>query len=669
MTTSHVLRRFLAAGVAFGVVATAFGVATSGTAFASSRAGRIHGAGATGAVKDSYIVVLRDKAADTAKVSGAASILTSFSGGTVRHVYSHAVKGFSAKMTEEQAKRLAVRDEVAYVEQNRKVTKSDTQANPPSWGLDRIDQPFLPVDHSYTYPTAASTVHAYVIDTGIRISHQEFGGRASYGYDFVDNDPVADDCAGHGTHVAATVGGNSFGVAKGVRLVAVRVLDCEGNGTDAQVLAGIDWVTANAVKPAVANMSLGGGASAALNEAVGKSIASGVTYAVAAGNAFADACFFSPASAAAAITVGATDQADRRPAFSNFGRCVDVFAPGVDITSAWNNGDSSTRTISGTSMASPHVAGAAALLLATNPAMTPQQVHDAVVNGAVTGAVGNPGIASPNKLVQVGAAAATPATVIRMRARANGLVVTADPAGKSPLIANRTATGPWEEFDVVDAGAGFIGLRAHANGRYVTAESGGASPLIANRTSIGPWEKFKITTNGDGSISLLANANGKYVTAEGAGAAPLIANRNSIGPWEKFEPAVATSMISLFAYANFKYVSADFAGSAPLIANRTELGPWEEFDAIDLGTGYIGLRAHANGKYVTAESGGASPLIANRTSIGVWENFKITNNADGSISLLASANGKYVTAEGAGAAPLIASRSSIGLWEKFEFVG
>ncbi|MEU4066764.1 S8 family serine peptidase, partial [Streptomyces wedmorensis] len=275
----------------------------------------------------------------------------------------------------------------------------DTQLNPPSWGLDRIDQAALPLDSSYKYPTLASNVHAYVIDTGIRTTHTDFGGRASWGIN-TTGDGVDEDCQGHGTHVAGTVGGSQYGVAKGVKLVAVKVLNCSGSGTTAGVIAGIDWVTANAVKPAVANMSLGGTMSAAMNDAVARSTAAGITHAVAAGNENSDACGVSPASAPSAITVGATTSSDARASYSNWGSCLDIFAPGSVITSAWNNSDTATNTINGTSMASPHVAGNAALIVGQNPTWTPQQVRDAMINEAATGVVTSPQTGSPNKLLQ-----------------------------------------------------------------------------------------------------------------------------------------------------------------------------------------------------------------------------------------------------------------------------
>ncbi|MEU7870304.1 PQQ-dependent sugar dehydrogenase [Dactylosporangium sp. NPDC049140] len=255
-------------------------------------------------------------------------------------------------------------------------------------------------------------------------------------------------------------------------------------------------------------------------------------------------------------------------------------------------------------------------------------------------------------------------SVISLRAHANNQVVTADNGGTSPLIANRSAVGTWEQFDVVDQGDGTVALRAHANNQYVTAENAGNSPLIANRGAVGAWEKFQIIHNTDGSVSLKAGANGNYVTAENAGAAPLIANRTAIGSWEKFD--LVTQVISLRAHANNEFVTADNGGKSPLIANRSAVGTWEQFDVVDLGDGTVALRAHANNQYVTAENAGNSPLIANRGAVGAWERFQIIHNTDGSISLKAGANGNYVTAENGGTAPLIANRTAIGPWEEFD---
>ncbi len=358
-------------------------------------------AGGPTAIPNSYIVVFKDTAVSRFSVAGKAAELTARVSGKLGHSYSHALRGFEISTTEAKARQLLADPAVAYVEQNHTVKLLDTQAPVPSWGLDRIDQRNLPLNNSYTYPVNGSGVRAYIIDTGIRFSHTDFGGRAVTGFDAIDGGS-ADDANGHGTHVAGTVGGNGFGVAKGVTLVGVRVLNAAGSGTNAQVIAGIDWVTGDhdPGESAIANMSLGG-AGNALNAAVANSIADGVAYAVAAGNESTDACTRTPASTPTAITVGATDIADNRASFSNFGTCLDIFAPGVNITSAWFTSDTATNTISGTSMASPHVAGAAALVLAQNPSFTPQQVRDSLFNNATNGVVINPGTGSVNKLLFV----------------------------------------------------------------------------------------------------------------------------------------------------------------------------------------------------------------------------------------------------------------------------
>ena len=393
-------------------VVTTVAVTVGSGAPAAAAEGDILGLGAPNLVKDSYVVVLKESSTTPgnrpASVRTEANSLASQYGGNVRFTYHAALTGFSATMSQQQARKLAANPKVAYVQADRLFRISDTQPNPPAWGLDRIDQANLPLDNSYTYPNTASNVSAYIIDTGIRTTHQTFGGRARTGFDAVTPGGTANDCHGHGTHVAGTVGGTQYGVAKGVKLFAVRVLDCNGSGTTAQVAAGIDWVTANAVKPAVANMSLGGSVDATLDNAVKRSIASGVTYAIASGNSNANACGFSPARVSEAITVNATDRNDVRASFSNFGTCADLFAPGVGITSSWNTNDTATNTISGTSMATPHTAGVAALFLSANTGATPQQVRDALVNGGTSGKVTNPGVGSPNVLLSVGTGGTPP---------------------------------------------------------------------------------------------------------------------------------------------------------------------------------------------------------------------------------------------------------------------
>jgi len=328
-----------------------------------------------------FIIVLQDSVRDASAV---ASEHAKLHGADVSFVYEHALKGYAARLSGASLAAIAADGRVASIERDGDVSIAATQ-NGATWGLDRVDQPNLPLNTTYAYTDTGTSVTAYIIDTGIRTSHNEFGGRASIGFDSVGDGQDGNDCNGHGTHVAGTIGGATYGVAKGVSLVAVRVLNCSGSGTWSGVIAGIDWVTGNHVSGrAVANMSLGGGANSAVDQAVRNSILDGVFYAVAAGNSTANACNYSPARTAEAATVGATTSSDALSSFSNFGTCVDLNAPGSSITSAWIGGDGATNTISGTSMASPHVAGAAALYLEDVAAATsPQQVRDALVqNGS-----------------------------------------------------------------------------------------------------------------------------------------------------------------------------------------------------------------------------------------------------------------------------------------------
>jgi len=388
---------------------------------------------ARNAAQNDYIVTFRDDEADP---EGQANGLVKTHGGSLRHVYRYALKGFAvANLSDGAVAALQRNPHVARIERDGIVTVDGTQTPAPSWGLDRIDSR-TGTDGSYNYPNDGTGVTAYIIDTGINSSSADFTGRLGTGADFVDADPP-DDCHGHGTHVAGTVAGASFGVAKQAQVVAVRVLNCAGSGTFDQVIAGVNWVAANAVRPAVANMSLGGaGINAALEAAVTGAVNGGVQFALAAGNSASDACNFTPARTPVAITVGATDINDVRPSFSNFGTCLDVFAPGVAITSAWNFDDNATNTISGTSMASPHVAGAAALLLGDNPTWTSQQVRDAIVNNATPNKVVGPGTGSPNLLLFVGAGGPPP--VCQPGTNSTPLAI---PDGGSAVTSTITITG------------------------------------------------------------------------------------------------------------------------------------------------------------------------------------------------------------------------------------
>jgi aqualysin 1 len=339
------------------------------------------------ALPNQYIVVLDQDApgprGQIADAAGRADALLQSLGRTPSHVYGHAISGFAAQMTEAEALLLSQDLRVRFVEEDSVMEAIATQSNPP-WGLDRIDQRALPLSATYTYTATGAGVNAYIIDTGIRRTHSQFGGRALAGFDAIRDGRNTNDCHGHGTHVAGTVGGATYGVAKAVRLFAVRVLSCTGSGSTSGVIAGVDWVTANHVKPAVANMSLGGGPSTALDTAVRNSIAAGVAYAIAAGNSNTNASNASPARVSQAITVGSSTRTDGRSSFSNYGSVVDVFAPGSSILSAWYTSDTASATLSGTSMAAPHVAGVAARYLQVAPGAVPAGVRNQIVNNATT---------------------------------------------------------------------------------------------------------------------------------------------------------------------------------------------------------------------------------------------------------------------------------------------
>jgi len=351
-------------------------------------------------IENSYIVVLDDSVVgERGRFSIAPYVAQEMAGthrGQLKHVYQHAINGFAIEMTPEEAEALSQDFRVKYVEEDGVVTADATQSNPP-WGLDRIDQRNRPLNATYIFNWTGSGVRAYVIDTGIRTTHTQFGGRASNVFDAFGGSGA--DCNGHGTHVSGTIGGSTYGVAKSALLRGVRVLDCNGSGSNSGVIAGVDWVTNNHINPAVANMSLGGGASSALDTAVNNLANSGVPIAVAAGNSNANACNSSPARAANAITVGSTTTTDARSSFSNFGTCLDIFAPGSGILSSYFSSDTATATLSGTSMASPHVAGVAALYKQFNPGASAATTRNAIVNGSTPNVVTNAGTGSPNRLL------------------------------------------------------------------------------------------------------------------------------------------------------------------------------------------------------------------------------------------------------------------------------
>jgi serine protease len=375
-------------------------------------------------IPDAYIVVFKENAVqkhvhnlrksfsasaitNQSAVHSMAQSLSSKHKAKVKRTFSKVFKGATLKMNKAEAMAMAKNLDVDFIEPDAISTTQATQTNP-TWGLDRIDQATLPLNSRYTYETTASNVNVYIIDTGIDLNHSDFGGRASSGWDFYDDDSDASDCDGHGTHVAGTVAGSTWGIAKGAKLIAVRVLGCDGSGRNSDVIAGMEWVAQNHKKPAVANMSLGGGASSAVDRAVQTMTNAGVTVAVAAGNENSNACNSSPARAPNALTVASSTSSDARSSFSNYGSCVDLFAPGSSIKSA-RIGSGST-TMSGTSMAAPHVAGVAALYLANNANASPSQVTQALLNNGTRNVISNVN-GSPNILLRSNVATNIPGPI------------------------------------------------------------------------------------------------------------------------------------------------------------------------------------------------------------------------------------------------------------------
>jgi serine protease len=490
-------------------------------------------------VEGQYIVVLKqdqvrlgnDQRSNLPEVVAVAvDIAASFNVQYVRH-YEHVLPGFVIRANAKQLERLLFDPRIDYVEQDGIVTTSATQTGV-TWGIDRVDQRNLPLNSSYIYNTTASNVHAYIVDTGVLGTHTEFSGRMGNGYTAITDANGTNDCNGHGTHVAGTVAGTLYGVAKGAIVHPVRVLGCTGSGTNSGVIAGMDWVTANHIKPAVANMSLGGGASTATDDAVQRMHAAGVTVVVAAGNDNANACNYSPARAVNAITVGSTTNTDARSSFSNFGTCLDIWGPGSNITSAWYTGTSATNTISGTSMASPHVAGVAALWLANNPTATPAQVATALANNSTLNLVTNAGTGSVNRMVHSLWGGTPPANVAPT---ANFSFTT------SGLTANFTDSSTDSDGTIASRSWNFgDGTTSTATSPSKTYSAAGTYTVTLTVTDNGGLSNT--TTR---SVTVATAGGGAVVLSKGVGAAGSTNSTSANSSWADFTVAVPSGATNL----------------------------------------------------------------------------------------------------------------------------
>lgn len=434
----------------------------------------------------------------------------------VTHVFTNVLNGMTVWATPGQLVRLKKNPNFTLVEPDGAVASVETTQQPATWGLDRIDQRPLPLTSSYTYTTDAAGVQAYVIDTGIRSDHVEFTGRIGSGYSSIIDGLGTSDCNGHGTHVAGTIGGTTYGVAKGVTLRPVRVLDCSGSGTWSGVIAGLDWIagTHQSGTPAVANMSLGGGASSSVDTAVRNLISRGVNVVVAAGNSNTDACTSSPARVAEAITVGSTTSTDARSSFSNYGTCLDLFAPGSSITSAWNTSPTAAVTISGTSMASPHVAGAAALALATTPSLSTGSLASTLTANATPSVVTDAGSGSPNLLLftQTNTTPEEP----QPPQEPSALIPDA-PSAPSAVGGVRTATVNWAA-PTSDGGSAVTSYTVRAyerqkNGRLRLAGAvvTGPDQLTITITGLKPNARFQFTVAATNSVGTGAESTASNV--------------------------------------------------------------------------------------------------------------------------------------------------------------
>lgn len=454
-----------------------------------------HRDAASQVIPGKYIVVLK---ADVQNPAQEAASLMRAAKGQVHRTFSHAIKGFSASIPEAALPGISHNPNVASIEPDQTVHLNQVTSpqNQATWGLDRVDQVDRPLSLTYAFNYTGTGVTAFVIDTGIRADHEEFTGRVLPGFNAIADSNGTNDCNGHGTHVAGTIGGTTWGVAKAVQLVPVRVLDCAGSGSLSGVVAGVDWAAGTNLRPAVANLSLGSSKSTAVNAAVAGAVVKGITMVVAAGNSNANACNYSPASEPTAITVGATTSSDARASYSNYGSCVDIFAPGSAITSAWFSSTTATNTINGTSMASPHVAGIAALALQANPSATPAAVTNFLMSKASVNKLSSLGTGSPNRLA-FSLASGAPGVVIKQTVAIKSLTGVSQKSGKK-WLARVTAT-------VRDVNSGGVVANALVAGSF---SAGGSASCTTASTGSCTLSSVSLATTVPSTSFTVSNVTG-----------------------------------------------------------------------------------------------------------------------------------------------------------------
>jgi serine protease len=560
-------------------------------------------------VPGQYIVVLKGNAASLShersslsRVSVVARGMASQHRAKLVRSYERVLRGFVVKADDRALARLLADPRVAYVKENGRVSISATQSSP-TWGLDRIDQRDLPLNQSYTYDTTASGVHAYVLDTGILLNHSQFTGRMGNGFDAETPGGNANDCHSHGTHVAGTIAGSTYGVAKGATVHPVRVLDCNGDGSDAGVMAGIDWVLNNHVKPAVVNMSLGGEASQELDNALTGLHNAGVTVVVAAGNDGQNACNYSPARAPVAITVGSTNSQDGRSIFSvgssNYGSCLDLFAPGSSIVSAGISSSTATSTKSGTSMASPHVAGVAALYLAANPSATPAQVTAAIINNTTPNKVTDAKTGSPNRLlyslfgdttpppatytVSGTVTTSTGAALSGVTVSAGGVSATTSSTGAYTLsgLANNTytLTPSLSGYTFTPASRSVTVSGANVTGQNFTGTAASSGSTVVHNVTLpsvstGGWSPTYTVAIPAGTTRLVVNTSG------GTGDADLYVYRDT-APTSSVSSAVSTSTRCV-PYRNGNTETCTFTNPAAGTTYYIRVRAWSSFSNVNM---------------------------------------------------------------------------------------